>query len=88
VSYTATAESVQNGVKYQPGQQFLAAVTQTLTSGQVLPTSVLVNSTLPSTVQENICRLVASYLQNSVVAFDRGTFAEKAFNQAGEVPKS
>lgn len=73
VSYTATSEVVESGVNYQPSQQFLAGST-TLTSGQVIPTSVLVNSNLPDEVQEKLCQLVAQVLQGSVSAFDKANF--------------
>lgn len=65
VNYTATSEVVESGIKYQPGQQFNAA-SATLTSGQVIPTSVLVDSNLPDTVAEEIATRVALFLSGSV----------------------
>lgn len=65
VNYTATAETVESGVNYQAGQQF-NAVSANLTSGQVIPTSVLVDSNFPDGVQEDLCRRVALFLSGSV----------------------
>lgn len=65
VNYTATAPSVSAGIKYEPGEQFSATSTA-LTSGQVIPSSVLVDSNFPDGTQSEICRRVALFLQGSV----------------------
>ena len=65
VNYTATAPSVSAGIKYEPGQQFSASTT-TLTSGQVIPSSVLVDSNFPEDVQSELCQRVAMFLMGSV----------------------
>lgn len=65
VNYTATADSVVGGTKYEPGEQFTPFIA-TLTSGQVIPTSVLVDSNFPDSVQNEICRITAAFLQGSV----------------------
>ncbi len=65
INYTATEDSVSAGINYQAGEQFNATST-TLTSGQVLPSSVLVDSNFPDSAQPEICRLVAMVIQGSV----------------------
>lgn len=73
VNYTATSEVVESGINYQAGQQFNAGST-TLTSGQVIPTSVLVNSNLPDTVHEELSRISAYMLQGSVSDLQKAGF--------------
>lgn len=51
-NYTAVAQSEHNGVVYNPGDSFTAANAD-LTSGQVILTSILVDSNLPEQVQFN-----------------------------------
>lgn len=65
VNYTATTDSVSAGIKYEPGEQF-SATSIALTSGQVIPTSVLVDSNFPDSIQNELCRLTAALLQGSV----------------------
>lgn len=65
VNYTATAQSTESGINYQPGDQF-NAVSANLTVGQVIPTSVLVDSNLPTTVFEEIAYRVSALLAGSV----------------------
>lgn len=65
VNYTATAPSEIAGIRYEPGEQF-SATSIALTSGQVIPSSVLVDSNFPDSTQDQICRLVAMFLQGGV----------------------
>lgn len=77
VSYVATMPSVQNGVSYNIGDQFTAAVTTTLTSGQVILFSNLVTLDVPEKAQEIIAKLAASILAGSASEYDKSGFAEK-----------
>jgi len=81
-NYTATSEVVQNSIIYQAGDQFVCAGTTTLTSGQVLPTSVLVNSNFPESVQDELCRLCAEYMSATTKDFPQSQVAGKAFEEA------
>jgi hypothetical protein len=65
VNYTSTAESESAGIKYEPGEQFSATSTA-LTTGQVIPTSVMVDSNFPDSTQDELCRRCALLLQGSV----------------------
>lgn len=64
-NYTATTDVVYNGVKYEAGEQFNSTIT-TLTSGKVIPTSVLVDSNFPDSTQNELCRRTALLLSGSV----------------------
>ena len=83
VSYTATSDVVESGIKYQAGQQFIAGST-TLTSGQVLPTSVLVDSNLPDTVAEEVARISAYLLQGSVSDLQKAGFIQGVVQSDGK----
>lgn len=83
VNYTATSEVVESGINYQAGQQFNAGST-TLTSGQVIPTSVLVDSNLPDVVHEEIARYVASRMQGSVKDAFGANFAGQVAESDGK----
>lgn len=65
VNYTSTSEVVESGIKYQAGDQFNAGSAD-LTSGQVISSSVLVDSNLPPTVFEEVAARVAYFLLGSV----------------------
>ena len=75
-SYTVFDPSVVAGVTYNPGDVFTASVT-TLTSGKVIPTSILVDCDLPDTVHEDIAKMVAEYMSGSVENFNKAAFSEK-----------
>lgn len=77
VSYIAIEESVQNAVTYQPGTQFIAAVSTALTSGQVILTSNTVACELPDKSHNEIAKLAASILLGVVSSFDNSAFVEK-----------
>lgn len=76
-SYIATEESVQNGVTYQIGTQFTAAVTTTLTSGQVILASNTTTCELPEKCHDQIAKMAAEILLGVNSAFDNSAFAEK-----------
>lgn len=80
VSYTAVEQSVHNGVTYNPGDTF-TAVNTTLTSGQVIPTSILVNSNLPEQIQEKMCWVVSEILSGNISDFNKSMFVEKEVNK-------
>jgi hypothetical protein len=75
-SYTAVEQSVHNGVTYNPADVFTSANTN-LTSGQVILTSVLVDSNLPEQVQERMCWVVAEILSGNISDFNKAMFVEK-----------
>lgn len=79
-SYTAVEESVHNSVTYNPGDVFIAANIN-LTSGQVIPTSVLVGSNLPDTVLEDLCKMVANLISGSSNDYSKAAFVEKEVNK-------
>lgn len=83
LSYVATAESVVSGFNYQAGQQFIA-LSNNLTSGQVIPSSVLVDSNLPDTVHEELARIVASRMQGSVKDAFGASFSAQVADSDGK----
>jgi|LakMenEpi03Aug12_release.lakeMendotaPanAssembly.Ray.scaffolds.fasta_scaffold00323_49 hypothetical protein len=76
-SYIATELSVQNGVTYQIGTQFTAAVTTTLASGQVILASNTTTTDMPEKCQDELAKLAASILLGVTSAFENSAFAEK-----------
>lgn len=78
LSYSVIEDSVHNGQTYYPGESFVAANT-VLTSGQVVLTSVLVNSNMPVELHKEICEVAASKILNDIQSFDSSRAAE---NQA------
>ena len=79
-NYTAVEQSVHNTVTYNPGDQFNALNT-TLTSGQVIPTSVLIDSNLPEQIQEKMCWIVSEILSGNISDFNKTMFLEKEVNK-------
>ncbi len=79
-SYTCFEQSVESGTTYNPGDVFTAS-SITLTSGKVIPTSVLVDCDLPDTVHEDIAKMVAEYMSGSVENFNKAAFSEKLTKQ-------
>lgn len=81
-NYTAVEESVYNGVTYNPGDTFITNGTlPDLTSGQVILTSILVDSNLPEQVQEKMCWIVAEILSGNISDFNKSMFVEKEVNK-------
>jgi len=80
INYTAVEQSVQNSVTYNAGDQFVAVGT-VLTSGQVIPTSILVDSNLPEQIQEKMCWIVAEILSGNISDFNKEMFVEKEVNK-------
>lgn len=81
-SYTVVEQSVYNGVTYNPADVFTTTTLLTdLTSGQVIPTSVLVDSNLPEQVQEKMCWVVAEILSGNISDFNKSMFVEKEVNK-------
>lgn len=76
-SYIATEVSVQNAVTYQIGTQFTAAVTTTLTSGQVILASNTTTTDLPERCHDEIAKMAAEILLGVVGAFDNSAFVQK-----------
>lgn len=82
LSYIATDPSVQNGVQYNIGDQFTAAVTTNLTSGTVILFSNTLTTDLPEKVQEQIAKEASSIMSGNVSDFNRSAFAEKQADQS------
>lgn len=75
-SYTAVEESVHNGIVYITGAQFVSVNTN-LTSGQVIPTSVLVDCDLPQKTHDELAKMAASVLLGVTSAFNNSAYVEK-----------
>ncbi len=81
-SYTAAEQSVYNGVTYNPADTFTTnGILADLTSGQVILTSILVNSNLPEQVQEKMCQIVADILSGNISDFNKAKFLELEVNK-------
>lgn len=81
-SYIATELSVQNGVTYQVGTQFTAAVTTTLTSGQVILASNTTTCDLPDKVHEIIAKMAADILSGAIADYTRYQQIEKEVKES------
>lgn len=77
LSYIATDPTVQNAVSYNIGDQFIAAGSTTLTSGQVILTTNTTTTDLPEKVHEQIAKMAAEILLGSIKDFDKAQFADK-----------
>jgi len=82
LSYIATEVSVQNGVTYQPGTQFTAAVSTTLTSGQVILASNTTTCDLPDKVHEIIAKMAADILSGVVSDYTREQYLSKEVKES------
>lgn len=80
-SYTAVEETIYNGVTYNPADTFTTTSVTNLTSGQVILTSILVDSNLPEQVQEKMCWVVAQILSGNISDFNKAMFVEKEVNK-------
>lgn len=81
-SYTAVEESVYNGITYNPADRFTTnGVTTDLTSGQVILTSVLVDSNLPETVHEDLAKKVADLMSGSIADYNKAGFVNNEINK-------
>lgn len=80
VSYTVVEETVYSGVTYNPGDTF-TAIALSLTSGQVIPSSVLVTTNFPNEVQEDLCKVVAKLLAGETTDYNRSTFVNNQVNK-------
>lgn len=80
-SYTAVEQSEYNGVSYNPADVFTTNSNIDLTSGQVILTSILVDSNLPETVHEDLAKKVASLMSGSISDFNKAGFVEKEVNK-------
>jgi hypothetical protein len=77
-SYTAFEDSEYNGIVYPSGTVFSTnGVLTTLTSGQVILTSLLVTIELPAKTHPDIAKRAASILAGVVEDFQSSAFAEK-----------
>lgn len=78
-SYVAVDDSVYNGLTYVAGVMFTTNGTLTnLTSGQVIPSSILVTVELPEKCHDNVAKMAASILLGVTSAFENSAFVEKA----------
>lgn len=80
VSYTAVEESVHGGVTYNPGDVFTAS-SATLTSGQVIPSSVLTMTNLPTVVYEDLARITSEFLLGTTEQFNKMQFVNNEVNK-------
>jgi hypothetical protein len=80
-NYTVVNQSEYNGVTYNPADTFTTNSTQDLTSGQVILTSILVDSNLPEQVQEKMCWVVAGILSGDISDFNKAMFVDKEVNK-------
>jgi hypothetical protein len=76
-SYIATEISVQNGVTYNPGTQFTAAVTTTLASGQVILASNTTTSDLPDKTHKELAKISAEILLGTVGSLTQSNYVSK-----------
>jgi len=68
VVYMAYEDSVHNGVTYVSGSTF-TAVSAVLTSGMVIPNSVIVNCNLPEKIHQEVMRTASQIMQGSIEDF-------------------
>lgn len=81
-SYTAVEQSVYNGITYNPADVFTTnGISPDLTSGQVILTSILVDSDLPEQTQEKMCWVVAGILSGDISDFNKSMFVNTEVNK-------
>lgn len=64
--YMCYEEAVYSAVTYYPGDVFTTTGTTTLTSGIVIPTSVITSSNMPENMQNEICQQAAELMSGQV----------------------
>jgi len=69
-NYTVYNQAVHAGVTYYEGESFTATST-VLTSGVVIPTSVIVNSDMPEYLHDEIIRLSAAIMNGTVEDYNK-----------------
>ncbi len=77
VQYIVYEEAVYNGVTYVEGDIITGLGTVNLTSGIIIPNSLIVNCNLPVKLQYEIIAIAASILQKSISQFNEGQMLEK-----------
>lgn len=78
--YIVYDDCVYNGTPYAAGQIFTSSLATTLSSGVVIPTSVIVNCDMPDNIQDEICTLAAENMSVSVEDYNK----MQAFDQKQE----
>lgn len=75
-SYVAYTDAVQNGVLRPSGTQFTATGTS-LTSGTVIPFSILVNCDLPESVHDEICKVSSEIMNGTIEDYNKANFMQR-----------
>jgi len=70
VVYIAYEDSVHNGVTYVSGTIF-SAMSTTLTSGMVIPNSVIVNCNLPEKIHQEVMRTASQIMNGSIEDYSK-----------------
>lgn len=77
-NYTAIQDSIYNGITYISGTQFTTnGVLTDLTSGEVILSSILVNTDMPEKTHDQLAKMAAEILMGVNSDFDNAGFAEK-----------
>jgi hypothetical protein len=74
--YMVYADAVQNGNTYYTGETFTAVGTA-LTSGVVIPNSVIVNCDLPDNVHDEICKVASELMNGTIEDYNKSAFLQQ-----------
>jgi hypothetical protein len=77
VQYIVYEDCVFNAVTYYTGSIFTASVTAALTSGIVIPNSVIVNCDLPENVHDEVCKMASEIMNGTIEDYNKSTFLQK-----------
>jgi len=75
--YIAYDDVTYNGTFYPAGSVFVSTTVTTLTSGIVIPYSIIVNSDMPVEIQDEICKRAADNLLIKISSFEKEQFMDK-----------
>ena len=80
--YIVYDDCVYNGTSYAAGAVFTSGATTPLTSGTVIPTSVIVDCDMPDNIQDEICKIAADLMMLSVEEYNKSQLLDQRANEA------
>lgn len=74
--YMVYEQCVHDGTTYYPGDIFTATLTS-LTSGIVIPDTVIVNCDMPENIHDEICKMASEIMNGTIEDYNKSVFLQK-----------